>query len=55
MFEENPARGVENSLLDPACMSARRAAVTHRGPLSLAFFRRVRFHRSFAFHPAPSQ
>ena len=55
VFEKNMARGIENSLLDPAGVFARRAAITHSAPPSLTFFlAAVRFHRSFAFHRASS-
>jgi hypothetical protein len=52
VFEEHATSGVENSLLDLACMFARRAAIANRAPLSLASCLRVRFHRSLAFHRA---
>jgi hypothetical protein len=56
VFEEHATSGVENSLLDLACMFARRAAIANRAPLSLTFFLdSVRFHCSFAFHRAPRQ
>ena len=44
------ARGIENSLLDPASVFTRRAAITHSAPSNLTFFLDLRFHGSFAFH-----
>jgi hypothetical protein len=56
VFEEHATSGVENSVLDLACMFARRAAIANRAPLSLTFFLdSVRFHCSFAFDRAPRQ
>jgi hypothetical protein len=46
VFEENPARGIENSLLDLAGMFTRRPAIANRAAVSLASCLGVRFHRS---------
>jgi hypothetical protein len=47
VFEKNTARCIENSLLDPAGVFARRAAITHSASPSPTFFLDgVRFHRS---------
>ena len=50
-LEKNPARRVEDSLLDLTRKLARRPAVAH-GPRPISACSRRRFHRSFVFHRA---